>query len=155
MFARISCFQHRVAAFTAILLSEIYLYKFTCRICGSFPYATITATSIMIPAHSLTSGQDYIELTWKRPQYTPERYQLTYLSFTKRPCTHESHDFLNTRMLNLSSDTTTITITDLCPDSIYLMNFIAAYNPASIDSGITATAETLAENIRKCSCGIS
>ena len=105
----------------------------------------------MIPTHSFTSGLDYIDFTWERPQYRPERYQLTYLCIIKScmPKTPIS-DFLNVTLAYVSSDTTAISIRDLRPNTICVLKFVAVYNPASSDSGLVITARTLADNISKC-----
>ena len=112
---------------------------------------TITATSLMIPSCSLTSGSDYFELMWKSPQYRPEIYERTYLCINLLTCLHNCSvaDFIRPKVSILHSNSTSFSIRDLRPDSVCVLKLVAVYNPASIDSGIVITSKTLAANKSK------
>ena len=99
----------------------------------------------MIHSHSVASGPDTIELYWSQPKFPPERYQLMYVCTIKPSCmlSHDANHFVMTKTLNLSSDTTYVTISDLHPSSNCILILLAVYNPASIDSGIAIAGSTL------------
>ena len=52
-------------------------------------------------------------------------------------------------MPNISSNKTSIKITGLRRSSVCILNLLAVYNPASIDSGMAITEITLPENESK------
>ena len=115
------------------------------------------ATTQMIPSHSVASGPDYIDVNWAHPIFRPERYQLNYLCTMKPTYTpgHDKNNYVMANAQNLSSDATSVTIPDLRPDSICMLFLLAVYNPASIDSAITITGTTLAnEDTRKINPGL-
>ena len=120
--------------------------------CSFIPNLTTAATSRMILNYSLTSESDYVQLMWNSPQYHPERYQLTYVCVTNstsaKTCSSNIY-FVNTRILNLSSDSSSVTFIDLDANSICVMKLVAFFNPASIDSGIVFTVKTIASNTSK------
>ena len=105
----------------------------------------------MIRTHSLASGLDYVELNWTHPKFLPERYQLDYMCIVKPTCTpnQEMGQSVTTSEQNLSSDTTSVRISNLHPNSICMLFLLAVYNPASIDSGIVITGTTFDEGTSK------
>ena len=134
--------------FTAMKLYDIYtvytqlrIYFINCKnavlSCSIFIYL---ATKQMISTLPLTTGSDYIELNWTRPKFIPVKYLLhvQYTSFknARKGC-------VKTNSQCLSSDTTSIKISDLRPKSVCVLILLAVYNPASIDSGIMITGKTL------------
>ena len=102
----------------------------------------------MIRTHSLASGSDYVELNWTHPKFLPERYQLNYVCTMKPPCApnRDMNHSVTRNAQNLSSDTTSVRVSDLRPSSICMLFLLAVYNPASIDSGIWVTGTTLSKN---------
>ena len=109
----------------------------------------------MIRSHSITSGPHYIELNWCDPKFLPERYQLKYVCTMKPTCTtgHGKGNYVMTKAQNLSSDSTSVTISDIRSSSICMLILLAVYNLASIDSGIAITGTTLDEDPRKVNPG--
>ena len=101
----------------------------------------------MIRTRSLSSGLDYLKLNWTHPTFLPERYELMYV------CTMRAKSIpflkMNNSIIinsqNLSSDTTSVYISDLHPISICTIFLLAVYNPASLDSGMWIIGRTLDE----------
>ena len=118
-----------------------------------FHYMVYLATKQMICTHSLTTGSDYIALNWTRPKFLPEKYILNVqcASSLKPTCTFKSdkNKYVRTNAQCLTSDTTSVTISELRPKSVCMLLLIAVYNPASIDSGIVITGKTLNEGTSK------
>ena len=100
----------------------------------------------MIQAHLIANGSDYVELYWNHPKFLPESYKLKYMCALNDPCISSSEDaensYLMSNIRNLSSDTTSVRISDLRPSSFCTLVLLAVYNPASIDSGIVITGTT-------------
>ena len=108
------------------------------------------ATSRMISSHSIASGSDYVKVNWTHLQFPPERYQLKYVCSVKTACTpsHDTSHYVVAKAQNISLDTTSVTISNLCPCSSCMLILLAVYNPASIDTGIMITGTTLDEKAR-------
>ena len=104
----------------------------------TFTFNLISATSRMISTPTYTSGSNYIKLTWTRPRYLPTVYELKYVCSMKNNSGHHSSstDVIKTRLQYLNLDCCSITIFDLYPKSICIVNLITVYNPASSDDGI-------------------
>ena len=115
------------------------------------------ATAQMIHSHSVASGQDYVKLNWTHPKFQPERYHLKHVCTMMPTCTprNDTNQYITTRTQNLSSDTTSVTVSDLRPSSICMLILLAVYNPASIDSGIAITGSTLDEHAREINPGLN
>ena len=105
----------------------------------------------MIHTHSLAFGLDYVELTWNHPMFLPQRYKLNYLYNKKSTCTasHDMNPSVTTKEQTFNSDTSSVRISDICPNSVCVLILLAVYNPASIDSGIVITGKTLQEDTSK------
>lgn len=105
----------------------------------------------MIPYCSHTSGSGYVELMWNIPQYPPERYEVTCVCIVNSILLTNRHNdrVVNIRMANLTSNSTSVRVPKLSPNSICTLKLIAVYNPASIDPGIMITYITLAANTSK------
>ena len=110
----------------------------------------------MIRAHSVSFGRDYVTLNWTHPRFQPERYELSYVCTMKLICTssHETNRSITTKTQNLSSDITSVRITDIHPGSICMIFLFALYNPASIDFGITITGTTVDEDAANIDSGL-
>ena len=98
----------------------------------------------MIRLHSFVSGSDYVELNWTHPKFLPENYRLNYICTVKPTSTinHGKNDSIMENAQNLDSNTTSVRISELHPNSICMVFLLAVYNPASIDSGIAITGMT-------------
>ena len=122
---------------------------------NSFSNPFYLATTQMIGDHSVAPGPHYIELNWCLPKFLPERYQIKYVCTMKPTYTpdHSENNYVMTNTQNLSSDSTSITISDIRSSSICMLILLAVYNPASIDTGIAITGTTLDEDPRKISPG--
>ena len=122
----------------------------------SYSNSFYLATRQMIYSHSIASGPDYVQLKWSRPNFQPERYQLMHVCTLKPTCTpgHGINNYVMTKMQNLTSNTTSVTIPNLRPSSICILFLSAVYNLASIDSGITTLGTTLDEDRRKTNSGM-
>ena len=110
----------------------------------------------MIRSHSVASGPDYVKLNWTRPKFGPERYQLKYVC-TIKPTYTPSNDTINyvtTKTQNLTSDTTSFTISDLRRSSVCILILLAVYNLASSDTGIAITGATVDEGASKTNSGV-
>ena len=107
----------------------------------------LLATTQMIRTHSLAFGSDYVKLNWTQPNFLPEIYELNYMCSMRSTCTPNfaMNNSVTTSAQNLSSETTSVTVSDLCPSSICMLFLLAVYNPASIDSGIWIRGTTLRE----------
>ena len=103
----------------------------------------------MVCIHSLATGSHYIELNWTRPRFLPEKYILyvQYACTLKPRCRfkNDKNKYGKTNAQCLTSDTTSVTISELRPKSECRLLLFAVYNPASIDSGIVITGTTLDE----------
>lgn len=91
-------------------------------------------------------------MMWNSPQYHPERYELTYLCIANSTCCPETcHEpiLVNSRILNLNSDSTSFRLFDIRAFSVCVLRLVAIFNPASIDSGIVFTAKMIAANTSK------
>ena len=121
----------------------------------SYSNSFFLATTQMIRDHSVAPGPHYIELNWCLPKFRPERYQLQYVCTMKPTCTRDyaENNYVITKAQNLSSDSTSVTISDIRSSSICMLILLAVYNPASIDTGIAITGTTLDEDPRKISPG--
>ena len=122
---------------------------------NSYSNSFYLATTQMIGADSVASGPHYIELNWFHPKFRPERYQLNYVCTMKPTCMpdHDMNNYVMTKTQNLSSDSTSVTISDIRSSSICMLILLAVYNPASIDSGIALTGTTLDEDQSKINPG--
>ena len=122
----------------------------------SYSNSFYLATRRMIRSHSVTSGPNYVQLNWTRPNFQPGRYQLKYVCTLKPTCTpgRDVNNYVLTKAQNLTSNATSVTIHNLCPNSICILFLLAVYNPASIDSGITKLETTLDEDTRKTNSGM-
>ena len=100
----------------------------------------------MIRSHSVVFGPDYVELKWTAPKYAPVWYQLKYMVTLKPICipNNGTHDHTKTKEKNLSSETTSVTISS----SSCKLNLLAVYNPANIDKGIDIASTTVHENAK-------
>ena len=111
------------------------------------------ATRQMICTHSLSTGSDYIKLNWSRPKFLPEKYLLhvQYASTLKPRCTfkNERKKYFKENAQCLTSNTTSVRISDLRPSSVCTLLLLAVYNPASIDLGIVIRGKTSDEGISK------
>ena len=120
--------------------------------------STVTATSLMIPQYSLTSESSFANLTWKSPKYRPENYEFTYVCIANNTCLAKTCSLnscvVKPKIINLISETTSVIIRDLRPDSICILKLVTFFNPASIDSGIVLTVKTLPPNTSKCNQGM-
>ena len=98
----------------------------------------------MILSHSIDSGKDFVELRWI-PRFEPERYQLKYVCAPKptRMPNRDNDYYVITNTRHLNSSTTSSRVSNLPLDSICMFFLLAAYNPASIDTGIAITGTTL------------
>ena len=116
------------------------------------------ATSQMISTESFTftSGLNYVHLTWTRPKYLPEIYELKHVCITEPKCRHDdnSTDFIKASVKYLSCDSGSFRLSDLCPSTKCVLNLVAVYNAAGIDSGIVITVRTLAETKSKWNSGL-
>ena len=91
-------------------------------------------------------------MMWNSPQYHPEKYELTCLCFANPTCSAESCSeriVVNTKILNLSSDSTSVRLLGFRTYRVCVLKLVAIFNPASIDSGIVFTAKMLAANASK------
>ena len=98
----------------------------------------------MIRLDSFVSGLDYFKLNWTHPKFLPEKYRLNYFCTVKPTSTikHGKNNSFMENAQNLSSNTTSVRISELRPNSICMVFLLAVYNPASIDSGIAITGMT-------------
>ena len=122
----------------------------------SYPNLFGLATAKMISSHFVDSGPDYVKLNWTQPKFLPERYQVTYVCILKPTCTPSPNTsrYIVTRTQNLSSDTTSITVSNLHQRSTCMLILLAVYNPASIDTGIAIAGATLDEDAREIYSGL-
>ena len=102
------------------------------------------ATSQMISTATHTFGPNYIQLMWTWPKYFPEEYKLKYVCVMSNPSGNlsSSMDIIKTMTRFLTSDSCSIKISDLRPNTMCFLNLIAVYNPASSDTGIVITVTT-------------
>ena len=113
------------------------------------------ATIQMISSRSVVFGPDYVTLNWPHPKFPPEMYQLNYV-FTMKPTCMSNHETNNDMMIItqiLCSDTTSVTIPNPCRSSNCMLNLLAVYNPASIDTGIVITGTTIYEDTKMIKSG--
>ena len=107
----------------------------------------------MISTHSIATGLEYIELNWTRPKFLPGKYLLhvQYARTLKPRCTfkNDKNIYVKINAQCLTSDTTSVRISELRPKSVCVLLLFAVYNPASIDSGIVITGKTLDEGTSK------
>ena len=110
----------------------------------------------MIRDHLLALGSDYVKLSWTHPQFLPEMYQVTYTctTMTRFTTKYDMKNNITSNTQYLSSDTTSFRISDLLPRSNCTLVLLAAYNRASIDSGITITGTTVDEGASKKNFGL-
>ena len=122
----------------------------------SYSNSFCLATAQMISSHSVASGPGNVKLNWTPPKFEPERYQLNYVCTMKPTCTprNDTNHYIMTKTQNVSSDTTSVTISDLPPSSICMLILLAVYNPASIDTGIVISGTTLDEDTRNIVSGL-
>ena len=107
----------------------------------------------MIDAYFLASGSDYIEVIWTPPKYLPKSYVYQIMQTCTLMATstlkHDMKKDVVTNTKSLSSGTTSVRISDLCPNSTWMLILLAVYNRASIDPGIVAKGTTLDEHTSK------
>ena len=96
------------------------------------------ATSLMINPRQTESRPDFIEVKWDSPLHKPLAYKAAFV------CTliGNKSNYLSFQLKNMDSETSSIRVSKLLPETICKMKLIAVYNPASIDSGITFEATT-------------
>ena len=117
------------------------------------PFQNIrVATSLMIPSYSVSCGSDYVKLKWAVRHFRPESFEITYSCSVRQVhmAKNEQTHYVNKTIRSISSNATIIKICDLRPSSVCILNLLAVYNPASIDSGIDIIASTLAVHESKC-----
>ena len=88
--------------------------------------------------------------------FWPDRYLLKYectMKPTRMP-RNDTDQYITTKVHNLSSCTTSVTIPDLQPNSMCLLYLFAVYNPASIDKGLARIGNTLREDARDLNPGL-
>ena len=123
--------------------------------CISYSITIYLATKQMIRSHSLHTGSDYLELNWTPPEYLPEKYilhvQVQYGCSLKphRKFKTDNNEYVMTNAQYLTSDRTSVRISNLRPRSVCTLYLLAMYNPASLDSGIAITGTTLDEGSSK------
>ena len=122
----------------------------------SLPNSYHLATMQMIHSNLVAPGPDYVRLNWTHPKFHPERYQLKYVCTMNPACspTNDTNQYIATKTANLSSDTTSVTISDIRPSSFCMLFLLAVYNPASIDTGIMITGTSLDEDAREINPGL-
>ena len=125
-------------------------FRFLFRPICTFMYIHL-ATRKMIHAYSLATGLDYVELNWTRPRFLPESYQLKYKCAVKVTSNYRDVNkiYITGSTKNLTSDSISFRICNLRPGSICTLILLAVYNPASIDSGVVITGNTLDEQPSK------
>ena len=92
----------------------------------------------MTTFYKILPGVNDLMIYWTRPQFSPIEYKL--IICCKLLCDHRTYHL---REVILDGTVQSSTTPALKPGSVCLINFIAVYNPASIDAGIGISTHTL------------
>ena len=112
-------------------------YVFGCEMCTVSVFKFYTATSLLIKSFSVKYESHSMQMMWLKPYLLPTGYRLLL------SCKNVTSDQIYTEKEQyLISDDVFVFTYGIYPNSRCETNFLAMYNPASIDRGISRTILT-------------